>query len=91
MGAIDDSHTREWSSAYSFRANSAPTRRFGPLRLVTIIERCLPPAWNGSWNGAADNVSVAAAISAMCGAISAASTHGAQRRTYGKEKVCGCR
>jgi len=42
------------------------------LRLVTVIERCLPTAWDGSWNGAPDNPSATSAINAMARVIGAA-------------------
>lgn len=47
------------------------------LRLVTVTERCPPPAWNGSWNGAPDNPSAVGAVSAITCAIGAASALGA--------------
>jgi hypothetical protein len=46
---------------------------FRSLRPVTVIDRCLPSAWNGSWNGALDNPSAASAVGAMTRAIGAAS------------------
>lgn len=30
---------------------------FRSLRSVTVIDHCLPSAWNGSWDGALDNPS----------------------------------
>ena len=53
------------------------------------MDRCLPSAWNGSWNVAPDNPSAASAISAMTRAIAAASVLGARGRTSCKRQVSG--
>jgi hypothetical protein len=67
----------------------AATAAFRSLRSVTVVDHCLPSAWNGLWNGALDNPSAASAVSAMTCAIGAASAHGARGRTSCKRQVSG--
>jgi len=62
---------------------------FRSLRSVMAMGRCLPRAWNGSWNGAPDNPSAAGAVSAMTCAIGAASVHGVRGRASCKRQVSG--
>ena len=40
----------------------AATAAFGSLRSVTVMDHCLPPAWNVSWNGALDQLPMHPAI-----------------------------
>ena len=60
--------------------------RFWSPRSVTAIGRYPPSAWNGSWNDAPDNPSVASASSEMTRAIRAASALGARSRTSCKRQ-----
>jgi hypothetical protein len=60
---------------------------FRSLRSVTVMDGCLPSAWNGSWNDALDNPSVASAVSAIFCVIRASSAHGARGRTSCKRQV----
>jgi hypothetical protein len=62
---------------------------FRPLHRVTVMDRCLPSAWNVSWNGALDDPSAASAFSAMTCVIGAASARGARSRTSCKRQVSG--
>jgi len=50
----------------------ASLRRVLPLRSVTPVGRCLPSAWNGSWNETPKKASAAGAVSAMTCVIGAA-------------------
>jgi hypothetical protein len=62
---------------------------FRSLRPVTVMDHCLPSAWNGSWNGALDNPRAASAVGAMTCVIGAASARGAEGRTSCKRQVSG--
>jgi hypothetical protein len=69
-------------------ATSLPPEH-APLRLVTIVERCLPLVWTGSWTGAQDNPSAASAVSAMIRVICAGSAYDARGRTSCKRQASG--
>jgi hypothetical protein len=58
-------------------------------RWVTVMGIACRYAWNGSWNGAPDNPSVAGAVSAMIRVICAASAHAARGRTSHNPSVVG--
>ena len=59
------------------------------LRSVTIVDHCVPSAWNVSWNGPLAYSSAASAVSAINRAISAASACAARGRTSCKRQASG--